>query len=157
MVTGQSGDTDLLQIEIHHFRLVEQLVSFPKSPRSSKSEFKTKSYAQNMKGWLCWFGHAAGGGGATPRLGYALATSLVAFSTLGQSKLALFFSFSSPTWSKSPPITPPLQMCQHHYVFTILCMCVSFSQMFSKGLVTQFTTPLDPSNDAKLDHSSGTR
>ena len=33
----------------------------------------------------------------------------------------------------------------------------AFSQTFFKGLVTQLTTPLDPSNDAKLDHSSGTR
>ena len=38
------------------------------------------------------------------------------------------------------------------------CECVlAFSQIFFKGLVTQFTTPLDSSNDAKLDHSSGTR
>ena len=36
--------------------------------------------------------------------------------------------------------------------------CVSiFTNIFFKGLVTQFITPLDPSNDAKLDHSSGTR
>jgi hypothetical protein len=36
-------------------------------------------------------------------------------------------------------------------------MCVSFSQTFCKGLVTQITMPLNPNNDAKLDHSSGTR
>ena len=48
-------------------------------------------------------------------------------------------------------------MCQHHQVCTTMCMCVSFSQTFSKGLVTQLATPLDPSDDAKLDHSSGTR
>ena len=35
------------------------------------------------------------------------------------------------------------------------CECVlAFSQTFFKGLVTHFTTPLDPSNDVKLDHSS---
>jgi hypothetical protein len=34
---------------------------------------------------------------------------------------------------------------------------LAFSQIFFKGLVTQFTTPLDLSNDAKLDHSSGSR
>jgi hypothetical protein len=52
----------------------------------------------------------------------------------------------------------------------ILCKCanttkctppsasvLAFSQIFFKGLVTQFTMPLDLSNDAKLDHSSGTR
>ena len=38
------------------------------------------------------------------------------------------------------------------------CVCVlAFSQSFSKELATQLATPLDPSNDAKLDHSSGTR
>ena len=31
-----------------------------------------------------------------------------------------------------------------------MCMCVTFSQTFSKGLVTQLATPLDPSDDAKL-------
>ena len=36
-------------------------------------------------------------------------------------------------------------------------MCISFSQTFFKRIITHFTTPLDPSNDAKLDHSSGTR
>ena len=41
-------------------------------------------------------------------------------------------------------------MCQHHQVFTNLCTCVTFSQTFPKGLVTQFTMPLDPNNDAKL-------
>ena len=44
-------------------------------------------------------------------------------------------------------------MCQHHQVYTTMCMCVSFSQSFSKGLAM----PLNPSDDAKLDHSSGTR
>ena len=34
---------------------------------------------------------------------------------------------------------------------------LAFSQIFLKGLVTQFSTPLDPSNVAKLDRSSGTR
>ena len=34
---------------------------------------------------------------------------------------------------------------------------LAFSQTFFKGLVTQFTTPLDPSNNGKLDRSSGTR
>ena len=37
-----------------------------------------------------------------------------------------------------------------------MCMCVSFSQIFSEGLATQLATPLDPSDDAKLDRSSGT-
>jgi hypothetical protein len=59
--------------------------------------------------------------------------------------------------SSSSPTSSLLQICQHHQVFTNLCACVSFSQTFPKGLVTQFSTPLDPSNDAKLDHSSGTR
>ena len=42
-------------------------------------------------------------------------------------------------------------------MFTNLCTCVSFSQTFPKGLVTQFTTPLDPNTYAKLDRSSDTR
>jgi hypothetical protein len=49
MVTGQSGDQNFLQINFHHFKLVYILVSFPKSPRSSKSELGAKSYAQNTK------------------------------------------------------------------------------------------------------------
>jgi hypothetical protein len=57
----------------------------------------------------------------------------------------------------SSPLSMPLQMCQHHQVYNTLCTCVSFSQIFFKGLVTQFTMPLDPSNNAKVDHSSGTR
>jgi hypothetical protein len=52
----------------------------------------------------------------------------------------------------------PSQMCQHQQVFTTLCTCVSiFTIIFSKELATQLATPLDSSNDAKLDHSSGTR
>jgi hypothetical protein len=62
-----------------------------------------------------------------------------------------FNSFSLPTSS-------PLQMCQHHQVYTIMCKCVSISQTFSpKELATRLATPLNPSNDAKLHHSSGTR
>jgi hypothetical protein len=33
---------------------------------------------------------------------------------------------------------------------------LAFLQLFFKRLATQLTMPLDPSNDAKLDHSSGT-
>jgi hypothetical protein len=60
MVTRQSGDQNFLQINIHHFKLVELLVSFPKSPRSSKLEFEAKSYAQNTKACHYSFGHVAG-------------------------------------------------------------------------------------------------
>ena len=35
-------------------------------------------------------------------------------------------------------------------------MCVSIFANIFKELATQLATPLDPSNDAKLDHSSGT-
>ena len=65
-----------------------------------------------------------------------------------------FFLFSKLIYNNS---SSPLQMCQHQQVCTTMCMCVSFSQTFSKGLVTQLATPLDPSDNAKLDHSSGTR
>jgi hypothetical protein len=34
---------------------------------------------------------------------------------------------------------------------------LAFHIYFFKGLVTHFTTLLDPNNDIKLDHSSGTR
>ena len=38
------------------------------------------------------------------------------------------------------------------------CVCVlAFSQSFFKGLATQLAMPLNPNDDAKLDHSSGTR
>jgi hypothetical protein len=71
-------------------------------------------------GWRC----TALGGGATT-LGYLVHTRKgsatlcwvqvwLRFLTLGQPKLALFFSFSSPTSpsrSKSTPTTSPLQMC----------------------------------------------
>jgi len=55
MVTRQSGDQNFLQIKFHHFRFVELFVSFPKSPRSSKSGFGARSYAQNTKGRCCCF------------------------------------------------------------------------------------------------------
>ena len=42
-------------------------------------------------------------------------------------------------------------MCQYNQVYNTLCTCVSFSQTFFKELTTQLATPLDPSNDAKLD------
>jgi hypothetical protein len=54
-------------------------------------------------------------------------------------------------------LSKPLQMCQHHQVYITMCMCVSIFTIILKELTTQFATPLDPSNDAKLDHSSGTR
>ena len=66
----------------------------------------------------------------------------------------LFFNSS---FSKTSPTSSPLQMCQHHQVYTIMCKCVSIFTNIFKGLVTQFTSPLDISDDAKLDHSSGTR
>ena len=53
-----------------------------------------------------------------------------------------FFSFANVP-------TPP---SVHHHV-----MCVSFSHTFPKVLATQLAMPLDPSNDVKLDHSSGIR
>jgi hypothetical protein len=49
MVTGQSGAPNLVQIDFHHFKLVEYFISFLKSPRSLKLEFGAKSYAQNTK------------------------------------------------------------------------------------------------------------
>ena len=51
-----------------------------------------------------------------------------------------------------------LSKCANTTKSTPLCACVlAFSQSFFKGLATQLAMPLDPSNDAKLDHSSGTR
>jgi hypothetical protein len=43
----------LLKPDFHDFNLVELLVSFPKSGRSSKLKFGAKSYARNMKGCRC--------------------------------------------------------------------------------------------------------
>jgi hypothetical protein len=59
-----------LKTKNHQIKLVDHFISFPKSHRSSKSEFGAKSYAQNTKGWLCWFGHAAAGGGGALCLGW---------------------------------------------------------------------------------------
>jgi hypothetical protein len=85
MVTGQSGDPNLFQINFHHFNLVELLVSFPKSPRSSKLEFRARSYARNTKGCCFCPWHRLGvavpcpvhtrKGGATLYNGCNLATS----------------------------------------------------------------------------------
>ena len=47
--------------------------------------------------------------------------------------------------------------CTNTTKYTLPCVCVlAFSQSFFKGLATQLVTPLNPSDDAKLDHSSGT-
>jgi hypothetical protein len=51
----------------------------------------------------------------------------------------------------------PLQMCQPHKCTTLRVSELAFSQTFFKGIFTLFTTPLDPSNIAMLDRSSGTR
>ena len=67
---------------------------------------------------------------------------------------------SNPSSLPPPPRFQLLLLCKCANTtkwYTTLCMCVSFSQTFSKGFFTQFTTTLDPSNDARLDHSSGTR
>jgi hypothetical protein len=69
------------------------------------------------------------------------------------------------------PVTPwPARLTPFQHQLLLLCKCTNttkctppcacvlpFSQSFFKGLATQLATPLDPSNDAKLDHSSGTR
>ena len=56
--------------------------------------------------------------------------------------------------------------CKHHLLCrcanttkcTPPCVCVlAFHNHFPKDVSTQLATPLDPSDDAKLDHSSGTR
>jgi hypothetical protein len=63
-----------------------------------------------------------------------------------------------------PNPSPPLKLhllskCANTTKCTPPCACVlAFSQLFfSKELATQLATPVDPSNDVKLDHSSGTR
>jgi hypothetical protein len=48
-------------------------------------------------------------------------------------------------------------MCQHHQVYTFMCKYISIFTIIFKELITQLATPLDSSNDAKLDYSSGTR
>ena len=78
-------------------------------------------------------------------------TRLVAMSDASSHLVtSAFNSFSSPT-------ATPLQMCQHHQVYTTTCKCVSIFTIIFKELITQFTTPLDPNMYAKLDRSSGTR
>jgi hypothetical protein len=42
-------------------------------------------------------------------------------------------------------------------VYTTMCMCVSIFTNIFKELNTQLAMPLDPSNDANLDHLSGPR
>jgi hypothetical protein len=54
--TGQFGDhggATFISKPKPPFHIVEHFISFLKSPRSSKSEFGAKSYAQNTKGWCC--------------------------------------------------------------------------------------------------------
>jgi hypothetical protein len=48
-------------------------------------------------------------------------------------------------------------MYQHDQGYITMCMCVSIFTVILKELVTQLVTPLDPSDDAKLDHSNSTR
>jgi hypothetical protein len=48
-------------------------------------------------------------------------------------------------------------MCQHHQVYTTMCLCASLFTIIFKELITQFTTPFNPNTYAKLDHLSGTR
>ena len=53
---------------------------------------------------------------------------------------------------------PPLQMCQHHQMYTTMSKSVSiFSNIYQKELASQLAMPLDPNTYAKLDSSSGTR
>ena len=136
MVTGQSGDPKLLQIEIHHFKSVELFIIFPKSPKSSKSEFGARSYARNTKGCWCCFWHAAWGGGSPclgwrcttpglamppPRLGYALAASLVAFSNPWPTQTCSFHllflsNLIQNTSNNSCFVDVPTPLCVHHLV-----------------------------------------
>ena len=142
MVSGQSGDPNLIQIDFHHFKLLEHFIMFSKSTRSSKSKFGAKSYAKIRKGAAANLGtlhgvavHCPRGGGATalgfllhtrkggatPRKGCALATSSVAFSdprtTETCSFLLLFFSkliqIDSNNSSFPNVLTPP---SVHHLV-----------------------------------------
>jgi hypothetical protein len=88
-------------------------------------------------------------GGHHPRVGGATEQGVAV--PLGQHPESGFATFIHGS-------TSPLQIRQHHKCFTIMCKCVSiFTNIFPKELVTQLVTPLDPSNDAKLDHSSSTR
>ena len=64
---------------------------------------------------------------------------------------------ASPSWSTSTLTPSPLQMCQQHQVNNTMCMCFSIFTIIFKGFSLDFTTPLDPSNIAMLDCSSGTR
>jgi hypothetical protein len=57
----------------------------------------------------------------------------------------------------STKTSTPLQMCQPRKCTTLTVCELAFSQTFFKVLFTLFITPLDPSNIAMLDHSSGTR
>ena len=47
--------------------------------------------------------------------------------------------------------------CANTTKCTPTCVCVLAFDKHFKELATQLATPLDPSDDAKLDHSSGTR
>jgi hypothetical protein len=69
----------------------------------------------------------------------------------------LFSSVSLSSRSASTTTTSPLQMCQHHQVYIIMYMCVSVFTIIFKELTTQLAMALDPSNDVKLYHSSGTK
>ena len=86
--------------------------------------------------------------------------SLSVRSLRDQSPVHSIGPFSSPFLHRVDPHQLQLHLlckCANTIKCTPPCVCVlAFSQSFSKGLATQLATPLNPSDDGKLDHLSGT-
>jgi hypothetical protein len=119
--------------------------------------------------WSSLGGHRPRGGGATeqtvavPSGQHAALGLLAGHHHRGGSALDRW-------WQCHLGSTPSLVLPPLLYQLLHLCKCanttkcpptcahvLAFHKHFTKGLVTQFTTSIDPNNDAKLDHSSGTR
>jgi hypothetical protein len=81
--------------------------------------------------------------------GLSIPTECLTQNTLDQSRIA----------NQDPPQTKTINQIFNPFanVPTLSVSELAFSQTFFKGIFTLFTTPLDPSNIAMLDHSSGTR
>jgi hypothetical protein len=86
--------------------------------------------------------------------GVSIPTKCLTKNTLDQSRNA---NQDPPQIKTKTNSSTPLQMCQPHKCTIFSVSELEFSQTFFKGIFTLFTMPLDPSNIAMLDRSSGTR
>jgi hypothetical protein len=99
-----------------------------------------------------------GKGGATPKEGLCIGYKFGCIFRPSDNPNLLFSPYFS--LQLDPNQLQQLRLCKYANTTKCTTLCASvlaFSQSFFKGLVTQITTSLNPSKDAKLDHTSGTR